>query len=230
MLLKTENLVKDYHVGKETIHALRGVDLEVKEGDFLVISGPSGSGKTTLLNLIGCIDKPTSGEVYIEGKPMSKLSESKLAELRKQKIGLIFQTFNLIPVLSAYENVEYPLLLLGLGRRERHRRVSALLEEVGLTQMARRRPDELSGGQRQRVAIARALVTNPKIVLADEPSANLDSETSEQVMRIMKRLNEEHEAAFIVVTHDPVVSQYAQRILHIRDGQLHDSREMSAHV
>lgn len=220
MLLKTEHLVKDYHVGKETIHALRGIDLEVDEGEFLVISGPSGSGKTTLLNLIGCIDRPTSGEVFIEGRPISKLPESKLAELRKQKIGLIFQTFNLIPVLSAYENVEYPLFLLGLSRRERHRRVSGLLEEVGLSGMARRRPDELSGGQRQRVAIARALVTNPKIVLADEPSANLDSETSEQVMRIMKVLNEEHKAAFIVVTHDPIVTQYAGRTFRMRDGLL----------
>lgn len=224
MLLKTENLIKDYPMGKETIHALRGIDLEVAEGDFLVINGPSGSGKTTLLNLIGCIDKPTSGEVYIEGQPVSRFSESQLAELRKRKIGLIFQTFNLIPVLSAYENVEYPLLLLGLSRWERHRRVSALLEEVDLSNMARRRPDELSGGQRQRVAIARALVTDPKIVLADEPSANLDSETTEQIMQVMRRLNEEHRAAFIIVTHDPIVTQYSKHIMHMRDGQLFDSR------
>ncbi len=221
-MLQAFSLIKDYHVGKETIHALRGIDLEVNEGDFLVIHGPSGSGKTTLLNLLGCIDKPTSGEVFIDGYPVSKLSESSMAKLRREKIGLIFQTFNLIPVLSAYENVEYPLLLLGLSRRERYRRVSALLEEVGLAAMARRRPDELSGGQRQRVAIARALVTNPKIVLADEPSANLDSEASEQVMRIMRCLNEEHKVAFVVVTHDPVVTQYAKRTLHIRDGRVFD--------
>lgn len=219
-MLKTVNLVKDYQVGQETVHALRGVNLEVPAGDFLVINGPSGSGKTTLLNLIACIDHPTSGEVFIEDQLVSKLSEGRLAELRREKIGLIFQTFNLIPVLSAYENVEYPLLLLGLSRAERHRRVSALLEEVGLADMARRRPDELSGGQRQRVAIARALVTNPKIILADEPSANLDSETGKVVMEIMRRLNEEHRVAFIVVTHDPVITQYARRTLRMRDGQL----------
>lgn len=229
-MLKTLNLTKNYQVGQETVHALRGVTLEVPAGDFLVINGPSGSGKTTLLNLIGCIDRATSGEVFIEGQAVSKLSEGRLAELRREKIGLIFQTFNLIPVLSAYENVEYPLLLLGLSRAERHRRVSALLEEVGLSEMARRRPDELSGGQRQRVAIARALVTNPKIVLADEPTANLDSDTGAQVMQIMRRLNEEHKVAFVVVTHDPVVTQYAKRTLKMRDGQLFDTEGVSAHA
>ncbi|MFN4218272.1 MAG: ABC transporter ATP-binding protein [Candidatus Bipolaricaulia bacterium] len=229
-MLKTLNLTKDYQVGQEIVHALRGVTLEVPQGDFLVINGPSGSGKTTLLNLIGCIDRPTSGEVFIEGQAVSKLSEGRLAEVRREKIGLIFQTFNLIPVLSAYENVEYPLLLVGTSRAERHRRVSALLEEVGLASMAKRRPDELSGGQRQRVAIARALVTNPKIVLADEPTANLDSDTGAQVMQIMRRLNEEHKVAFVVVTHDPVVTQYAKRILRMRDGQLFDAEGVSAHA
>lgn len=222
MILQTHNLTKIYRVGQEEVPALRGVDFEADAGDFTVINGPSGSGKTTFLNLIACIDKPSAGEVFIEGQPTSKLSESQLAELRKHKIGLVFQTFNLIPVLSAYENVEYPLLLLGVGRAERRRRVMALLEEVGLKDLAKRRPDELSGGQRQRVAIARALVTNPKLVLADEPTANLDSETGKQVMAIMRRLNEEHHVAFIVVTHDPVVTQYAQRTVKIRDGQLFD--------
>lgn len=222
-MLKTINLTKDYQVGQETVHALRGVSFAVPKGDFLVINGPSGSGKTTLLNLIACIDYPTSGEVLIEDQTVSKLSESKLAELRREKIGLIFQTFNLIPVLSAYENIEYPLLLMGLSWAERRRRVNALLEEVGLADMARRRPDELSGGQRQRVAIARALVTNPKIVLADEPTANLDSETGNTVMQIMRRLNEEHRVAFVVVTHDPVVTQYARRTVRMRDGQLLDN-------
>ncbi len=220
MILETRELTRVYQVGQEEIHALRGVNFRAEAGDFTVINGPSGSGKTTFLNLIGCIDRPTSGEVFIEGQATSLLSESQLANLRKRKIGLVFQTFNLIPVLSAYENVEYPLLLLGLSRSERRKRVMALLEEVGLKDMAKRRPDELSGGQRQRVAIARALVTEPKLVLADEPSANLDSETGNQVMNIMRHLNEEHHVAFIVVTHDPVVTQYAQRIVKIRDGQL----------
>ncbi|MCI2430104.1 ABC transporter ATP-binding protein [Candidatus Acetothermia bacterium] len=219
-MLETVNLTKDYQVGQETVRALRGVNLAVSQGDFLVVNGPSGSGKTTLLNLIACIDAPTSGEVLIEEMAVSKLSEGRLAELRREKIGLIFQTFNLIPVLSAYENAEYPLLLLKLSRLERQRRVNALLEEVGLADMQKRRPDELSGGQRQRVAIARALVTNPKIVLADEPTANLDSDTGAQVMQIMRRLNEEHKVAFVVVTHDPVVTQYAKRMLRMRDGKL----------
>jgi len=222
MILQTQDLTKVYRVGKEEVPALRGVNFELDVGDFVVINGPSGSGKTTFLNLIACIDKPTSGEVFIEGQPTSQLSEGQLAELRKRKIGLVFQTFNLIPVLSAFENVEYPLLLLGIGRAERRRRVMALLEEVGLKDLANRRPDELSGGQRQRVAIARALVTDPKLVLADEPTANLDSETGKQVMAIMRRLNEEHHVAFLVVTHDPVVTQYAQRTVKIRDGQLFD--------
>jgi len=225
MLLKTERLTKDYRLGRELIRALRGVDLEVSEGEFLVISGPSGSGKTTLLNLISGIDRPTSGEVLLEGQALSRLSEGRLAELRRRKIGLIFQTFNLIPVLSAYENVEYPLFLVGLRRSERRRRIMALLDEVGLVGMARRRPEELSGGQRQRVAIARALVTNPKLVLADEPSANLDSETTEQIMQIMRRLSGEHRAAFVIVTHDPIVAQYAGRTLKMRDGRLFDERE-----
>jgi putative ABC transport system ATP-binding protein len=226
-LVRAEALTKDYTLGKEVVHALRGVDLEVSQGEFLVISGPSGSGKTTLLNLIGCIDKPTSGEVFLEGEPTSKLPESRRAEIRRRKIGFIFQSFNLIPVLSAYENVEYPLLLLRLGRRERRQRVLRILEEVGLKELAKRRPNELSGGQHQRVAIARALVTEPKLVLADEPSANLDSETADQIMKMMARICEEHQVAFIVVTHDPVVSRYAKRMVHIRDGRLFSGEGMA---
>lgn len=225
-ILETHELTKVYQVGQEKIHALRGADFQAEAGDFTVINGPSGSGKTTFLNLIACIDRPTSGEVFIEGQPTSQLSERQLAELRRYKIGLIFQTFNLIPVLLAYENVEYPLLLQKLNRADRRRRVMGLLELVGLKDLTRRRPEELSGGQRQRVAIARALVTEPKIVLADEPTANLDSETGKQVMGIMRSLNRELQVAFLVVTHDPVVTQYAQRVVNIRDGQLRveDSR------
>ncbi|MCL0082243.1 ABC transporter ATP-binding protein [Dehalococcoidia bacterium] len=219
-LLKIENLSKDYSLGKIVVHALRGVNLEVPQGDLLVISGPSGSGKTTLLNLIGAIARPTSGDVFLEGRALSKLSDGRLAELRNHKIGFIFQSFALIPVLSVYENVEYPLLLLGTSRKERQRRVMDVLGEVGLGELARRRPNDLSGGQHQRVAIARALVTEPRLVLADEPSANLDSETGDEIMKLMARLNKEQKVTFIVVTHDPVVSRYARRSVHIRDGRL----------
>jgi putative ABC transport system ATP-binding protein len=213
-------LVKVYLLGREEVHALRGIDFRVDPGDFTVINGPSGSGKTTLLNLIALIDRPTQGEVLIDGEPTSALSEGALADLRRRKIGLIFQTFNLIPVLSAYENVEYPLLIQRVGRAERRERVQSLLEGVGLTDLTRRRPDELSGGQRQRVAIARALVSKPQLVLADEPTANLDSETAAQVMAMMRHLNEERCVAFVVVTHDPAVTQYARRAVRIHDGRL----------
>jgi putative ABC transport system ATP-binding protein len=220
--IETKDLTKVYRVGTQQVHALHAVNFVAKQGDFVVINGPSGSGKTTFLNLIAAIDRPTRGEVFIEQHATSRLSEGQLAQLRKETIGLIFQTFNLIPVLSAFENVEYPLLLQRVPRDKRRQRVTALLDEVGLADLGRRRPDELSGGQRQRVAIARALVSQPRIVLADEPTANLDTETGKQVMGLMRRLNEEHCVVFIVVTHDPVVTQYAQRTVNIRDGRLED--------
>ncbi|MBI3461352.1 ABC transporter ATP-binding protein [Candidatus Acetothermia bacterium] len=228
MLLETKNVRKEYRIGSEVIQALRGVTFGVNAGDFVIINGPSGSGKTTLLNLIACIDRPTEGEVFIEEQPVSKLSSSKLAETRRDKIGLIFQSFNLIPVLSAYENVEYPLLLQNISRSQRRQRVMKLLDEVGLTTMAHRRPDELSGGQKQRIALARALVTEPRIILADEPTANLDSETAKTVMGIMKRLNTEHSAAFIIVTHDRMINEYAKKIVSIRDGQLLDGNNSAS--
>ncbi|MFB6285139.1 MAG: ABC transporter ATP-binding protein [Candidatus Bipolaricaulia bacterium] len=218
-MLETRELSKDYQVGQETIHALRGVDFQAHAGEFVVINGPSGSGKSTLLNLIACIDRPTSGVVYIDSQQTNELGDYELTELRKRTIGLLFQTFNLIPVLNVYENVEYPLLLLGTERSERRDRVMSLLEQVGIDDLAKRRPDEISGGQRQRVAIARALVAEPKLVLADEPTASLDSRTGHQVMDIMTRTKTEHQAAFVVVTHDPMVSQFAERVVHIRDGQ-----------
>jgi putative ABC transport system ATP-binding protein len=220
--VETKDLTKVYRVGTQQVRALQAVNFESEQGDFAVINGPSGSGKTTFLNLIAAIDRPTSGEVFIEKQATSRLSEARLAKLRKETIGLIFQTFNLIPVLSAFENVEYPLLLQRIPRDKRHQRVATLLDEVGLADLGRRRPAELSGGQRQRVAVARALVGQPRIVLADEPTANLDSETGKQVMGLMRRLNEEHCVVFIVVTHDPVVTQYARRTVNIRDGRLED--------
>jgi putative ABC transport system ATP-binding protein len=218
--LEAHALTKTYQVGNSTVHALREVDFTANQGDFIVINGPSGSGKTTFLNLISAIDRPTEGEVLIEGVSTNTLSEKQLAQLRKQKIGLIFQTFNLIPVLSAAENAEYPLLLHKLPKAERTERVRSMLAEVGLQDLGRRRPNELSGGQRQRIAIARALITRPKLVLADEPTANLDSETGAQVMDLMRRLNEEHCVVFIVVTHDPAVAAYARRRIRIHDGSL----------
>jgi len=218
--LETQSLSKIYKVGAEDIHALCSVDFVAKQGDFVVVNGPSGSGKTTFLNLLSVIDRPTEGEVFVEGEPTSDKSEKQLSVLRRSTIGLVFQTFNLVPVLSAAENVEYPLLLQQLPKDERRARVAAMLEEVGLEEMGKRRPNELSGGQRQRVAVARALVSGPRIVLADEPTANLDSETGGRVMELLRRLNEEHCVTFLVVTHDPAVSAYAQRQIKILDGRL----------
>jgi putative ABC transport system ATP-binding protein len=220
MTLETRDLSKVYRLGSEEVHALCGVDFAAAQGDFVVVNGPSGSGKTTFLNLLSVIDRPTAGEVLIGGEPTSTKSEKELSILRRSTIGLVFQTFNLVPVLSAAENIEYPLLLQRLPKQERLRRVEALLQEVGLDDMAERRPNELSGGQRQRVAVARALVAGPKIVLADEPTANLDSETGGRVMELLRNLNEEHCVTFVVVTHDPAVSAYARRRIRILDGKL----------
>jgi len=218
--LEARSLTKTYQVGGSTVHALRSVDFVAAQGDSVVINGPSGSGKTTFLNHISAIDRPSEGVVLIQGVSTNDLSERQLAQLRKNNIGLIFQTFNLIPVLSAAENAEYPLLLQKLPKAERMRRVREMLAEVGLEDLGRRRPNELSGGQRQRIAIARALITQPKLVLADEPTANLDSETGAQVMDLMRKLNEEHCVVLLVVTHDPAVTQYARRHIRIHDGRL----------
>jgi putative ABC transport system ATP-binding protein len=218
--LETQSLSKIYRLGSEDVHALCGVDFRAQQGDFVVVNGPSGSGKTTFLNLLSVIDRPTEGEILIEGEPTSGKTERELSMLRRSTIGLVFQTFNLVPVLSAAENVEYPLLLQQLPKEERRLRVGEMLDEVGLSDMARRRPNELSGGQRQRVAVARALVSGPRIVLADEPTANLDSETGGRVMDLLRSLNEDHCVTFVVVTHDPAVSAYAQRRIRILDGRL----------
>jgi len=221
-LLETVNLTRTYRVGGQLVHALRDVCFVANQGDFVVINGPSGSGKSTFLNLISAIDRPTSGDVFINGDAISAQSEKQLSRLRKSAIGLVFQSFNLIPVLSAAENVEYPLLLQRIERSERKRRVQKMLDEVDIADLGRRRPNELSGGQRQRVAIARALITRPKLVLADEPTANLDSETGGRVMDLMCGLNKEHCVTFIVVTHDPAVSKYAQRHIRILDGTIEE--------
>ena len=220
-IISMTNVRKDYPLGETTVSALKGVNFAVEAGDLLSVVGPSGSGKTTLLNIIGCIDRPTSGEVRVAGQDISKMSDDDLTDLRLYTVGFIFQTFNLIPVLDVLENVEFPLLLMKndrLSRPEIKDRAEHLIEEVGLTAQIGQRPAELSGGQRQRVAIARALVTNPKIVLADEPTANLDSDTGHKILELMRRLNEQHRTTFVFSTHDPDVLQYARHVVKIRDG------------
>jgi putative ABC transport system ATP-binding protein len=212
---------KIYMLDKTEVHALRGISMEIKKGEFVCIAGPSGSGKTTILNLIGCIDKPTEGIVKIDEQDVSKFNDKQLTDYRLNKLGFIFQSFNLIPVLNVYENIEFPLLLKkNISKKERERRVMHFIEEVGLEDRIKNRPSELSGGQRQRVAIARALVTNPVIVLADEPTANLDSETGEKIISLMKKINEMEKTTFIFSTHDPDIMNHAQRVVRIHDGLL----------
>jgi len=210
---------KTYRLGKLAVTALSEVSLTVAAGEFLAIAGPSGSGKTTLLNLIGCLDTPTSGEVEIDGERVSRLSPGQRADLRARKLGFVFQTFNLIPVLTAYENVEYALLIRRRGG-DTATRVRAALEQVGLRDRAEHRPSELSGGQQQRVAIARALVGDPALVLADEPTANLDSHTGQEIVELMRRLNRERGTTFVFSTHDPRIMKAADRMLEISDGRL----------
>ncbi len=215
---RVDNVTRDYVVGEFTTRALRGVSLEVDEGEFLTLVGPSGSGKTTLLQLMGCLDQPTSGSVWLDGREVSRLSRDERAEIRQNAIGFIFQFYALIPTLSAYENVEMPLLLTGIGADERRARVMHLLEAVGLADRSQHRPDQLSGGEQQRTAVARALVKRPRIVLADEPTANLDTANGQQIMEMMLRLNAETGVTFIFATHDPRVIRYARRVITLRDG------------
>ena len=218
-LIHLENVSKQYRLGDQVVRALFDVTLTIEEGVFLAIAGPSGSGKSTLLNLIGCVDTPTKGRVLIDGRDTSGKTPNELAELRSRSIGFVFQTFNLFPVLSAEENVEYPLLhFKELSRDERRHRVTRLLKLVGLFKHARHRPNELSGGQRQRVAIARALATQPRVILADEPTANLDHRTGEGVLELMKQINRSFKTTFIFSTHDKKVIAKADRLVRIEDG------------
>ncbi len=219
-VIKLQNVTRYYQVGQVETPALRGVDLTIEDGEFSAVVGPSGSGKTTLLQLMGCLDKPTGGKVFIKGEDVTQLNASQRADLRKGTIGFIFQFFALIPGLTAYENVEMPLLLSGAKREDRRERVKELLEAVGLSDRAHHRPDQMSGGEQQRVAIARALSTRPAVVLADEPTANLDGDTGRQVMEIMERLNKETGTTFFFATHDPRVLPYVHRTIVLRDGQV----------
>jgi putative ABC transport system ATP-binding protein len=217
-VVKIEDVTRMYHTGKVDTQALRGVNLTIEQGEFTALVGPSGSGKTTLLQIIGCLDQPTSGRVLINGKDVSKLNRNQRADIRRGTIGFIFQFFALIPTLSAYENIEMPLLLVGENPAKRRERVNQLLKAVDLTDRAHHHPDQLSGGQQQRVAIARALATNPTLILADEPTANLDTTNGKQVMEIMTRLNQETGVTFVFATHDPRVISFARRIVTLQDG------------
>ncbi|MEZ4526603.1 MAG: ABC transporter ATP-binding protein [Desulfobacterales bacterium] len=219
-MVSCTEVVKTYRQGKVEVQALRGVSLCIEKGGFAALAGPSGSGKTTILNLIGGLDQPDSGTVVVDGNDFRQMNQSQLAQLRLHKIGFVFQAYNLIPVLSAMENVEYVMLLQGIPLKERRERSKAVLDEVGLAGMYDRRPAELSGGQQQRVAVARAIVSNPSIVLADEPTANLDSKTGMGLLEIMREMNEKRKVTFIFSTHDERVMACARRLIHIQDGRV----------
>ena len=220
VVVKLEAVTKVYGHDGITVNALAGIDLEIQRGDFAVLVGPSGSGKTTLLNLMGGLDTPTSGRIWVAGTEIGRMSKSELSRLRLHRIGFVFQEFNLIPVLSAVENVEFIMLLQGLSESTRRARSMALLEELGLKGLEDRRPNELSGGQQQRVAVARALAAEPIVVLPDEPTANLDSKAGRALMDLMRRLNEERAATFVFSTHDPMVMERAKRVIRLRDGRI----------
>ena len=224
-IVELKNVKKTYMLGKTEVLALRGLSFSIERGDFAAIAGPSGSGKTTILNMVGCIDTPTEGDVYVEGEDVAVLPDKELTRFRLNKIGFIFQSFNLIPVLNVFENIEFPLLLKrDIGRKERQELIMHFIEEVGLEERVRNKPAELSGGQRQRVAIARALVTRPVIVLADEPTANLDSETGHKIVDLMKEINRNEKTTFIFSTHDRHIMEHAGRVINIRDGMLEEGQ------
>ena len=218
-LIDTRDLWKTYVMGSEEIHALRGVNIQIERGEYVAIMGPSGSGKSTLMNLIGCLDTPTKGSYLLNDKQVSQMNDNELAQIRNEEIGFVFQTFNLLPRASALQNVELPLIYAGVAARDRHARAKAALEKVELGSRMSHRPNELSGGQRQRVAIARALVNNPSILLADEPTGNLDSKTGSEIMALFARL---HEAGntIVLVTHEADIAAFAHRTIHLRDGQV----------
>ncbi|MFF0828110.1 ABC transporter ATP-binding protein [Brevibacillus sp. NPDC003359] len=218
-VIQIEELKKQYVIGDQEIYALRGVSLSIEEGDFVAIMGPSGSGKSSMMNVIGCLDKPTSGEFFLDGYPVSQAHDDELAIIRNQKIGFVFQNFNLLPRTTAVENVELPLLYGGTPARERREKAIRALSSVGLAERLNNKPNELSGGQQQRVSIARALVNDPVILLADEPTGALDTKTSEEIMDIFQTLNDAGKTV-ILVTHEPDIAEYAKRIVRFRDGQI----------
>jgi putative ABC transport system ATP-binding protein len=222
-MLAGTGLTRTYWLGATPVAALSSVDIEIARGEFLVLQGPSGSGKTTLINLLGLLDRPDEGRLLFEGAPVDGMDENTRADLRRDRFGFVFQTFNLVSVLTASENVEYPMMLKGIPREERRRRARELLAGVGLSEKEGVRPDLLSGGQRQRVAIARALANEPEVILADEPTANLDTKTADEVLDLMSRINREREVAFVLSSHDPRVVTRARRVLSLRDGRIEGS-------
>ncbi|MHC1692666.1 MAG: ABC transporter ATP-binding protein [Sphaerochaetaceae bacterium] len=219
-MIRLENVIRDYQAGESVVHALRGVSLEIGDSEFVSIAGPSGSGKTTLLNLIGCIDTLDGGNIAINGEQVASMDKKQKTAFRRNNLGFIFQTYNLIPVLSAYENVAFVLSLLDLPEPQVKERTMRILREVGLEGLENRRPNRLSGGQQQRIAIARALVKNPQIVLADEPTANLDSKTGEDILKLMRAMNRTYHTTFIFSTHDSMVMDYADRLIMLHDGRI----------
>lgn len=227
-IVECKNLVKQYQQGETTVRALRGVDVSFNKGEFVSISGPSGSGKSTLLHIIGSLEKPTEGDVILDGVPLARQSRQQLADLRLNRIGFVFQAYNLIPVLSAAENVEFILQLQGVDAKTRRARSAELMQEVGLQGLEDRKPGQLSGGQQQRVAVARALASHPTIVLADEPTANLDSQNSDELLGLMSQLNRESEVTIIVATHDPRVIEHTQRHIVLTDGRIESDESQAA--
>jgi putative ABC transport system ATP-binding protein len=219
-LVAAIGLEKRYRLGRTEVPALRGVDFRLEHGEFVVVAGPSGSGKSTLLNLLGCLDDPDAGTIEVEGRPLSAMSASDRTRLRRRRLGFVFQSFHLLPVLTAFENVEYPLLIDGVPRQERRVRTTAALAAVGLADRLGHKPDQLSGGERQRVAVARALVHDPVLVLADEPTANLDSTTGGAVVDLLARLNVERRVSFLLATHDPAIMGRAPRVVRLADGRI----------
>jgi putative ABC transport system ATP-binding protein len=227
-IVQLREIEKSYRLGRIDVLAVREVTLDIGRGDFVALAGPSGSGKTTLLNIVGCIDKPRSGNVIIDGVDVTSVPLHRLAGMRRDTLGYIFQTFNLVPVLTAYENVEYPLIIKGVAAKERDRRVRSWLDRVGLSAQLKQRPDQLSGGQRQRVAIARAMVGEPRLVLADEPTANLDSETATKILDLLAEINTSTQCTFVFATHDPALMGRARRVIRLRDGCVAQDSEAEA--
>ncbi len=219
-ILRTENVNKIYEDNKVPVHALKNINLKINKGEYVAIAGPSGSGKTTLLNLLGTLDKPTSGKIYFENSDFTSKSRKELSEFRLRKLGFIFQAYNLIPVLTALENIEFSMMLLGVPEKERRERAKNLMAELGIDGLANKRPNEMSGGQQQRVAVARAIVNNPRIVLADEPTANLDSENGSKLLDLMEKMNEEKNITFIFSSHDKQVIERARRLILLKDGRI----------
>lgn len=222
-ILRTENLEKTYQDNGVPVHAIKGIDLDIEKGEFLVIAGPSGSGKTTLLNLLGALDKPTNGKVFFENEDLTQKDKNQLSSIRLHKLGFIFQAYNLIPVLSALENIEFSMMLLRIPESERESKALALMDELDIKDLAHKRPNEMSGGQQQRVAVARAIVNNPSVVLADEPTANLDSVTAGHLLDLMEQMNKEKNITFIFSSHDKQVMDRAKRLLILKDGRIEKS-------